>query len=156
MLMPGSLSLMKGGFPALQSSSLISRTFLAQTFPWMRCFSSCRFRKRERVSYQRRENNSITLFYSFLLRSTLVFYFGTKRSMFTFAAVTTVSSTQIYIQQYFQQLGNKSGTIHRFLPGSSWPGQAVQPPPASTGCLSSSCSSLSRCPVNQTSHTPVP
>lgn len=47
MLMPGSLSLMKGGFPALQSSSLVSRTFLAQTFPWIRCFSSCRWRETE-------------------------------------------------------------------------------------------------------------
>lgn len=50
----------------------------------------------------------------------------------------------------------KTGTKQRFLPGSSWPGQAASPPPASTGCWSSSCSFLSRCPVNQTSHTPVP
>lgn len=47
MLMPGSLSLMKGGFPARRSSSLIRRTFFAQTFPWTRCFSSCRLRNRE-------------------------------------------------------------------------------------------------------------
>lgn len=40
MLMPGSLSLMKGGFPAFQSSSLTRRTFLAHTLPWTRCFSS--------------------------------------------------------------------------------------------------------------------
>lgn len=41
MLTPGSLSLMKGGFPVFRSSSRISRTFLAQTFPWTRFFSSC-------------------------------------------------------------------------------------------------------------------
>lgn len=32
-LMPGSLSLMKGGLPDMRSSSRISRTFLAHTFP---------------------------------------------------------------------------------------------------------------------------
>lgn len=41
MLIPGSLSLMKGKLPVVRSSSLIRRTFLAQTFPWMRFLSSC-------------------------------------------------------------------------------------------------------------------
>lgn len=41
MLIPGSLSLMKGRLPVLRSSFLIRRTFLAQTFPWMRFLSSC-------------------------------------------------------------------------------------------------------------------
>lgn len=41
MLMPGSLSLIKGGLPVVLSSSRIRRTFLAHTFPWARFFSSC-------------------------------------------------------------------------------------------------------------------
>lgn len=44
MLMPGSLSLMKGGLPHFRSSSLISRMFLAQTLPWIRFLPSCEVR----------------------------------------------------------------------------------------------------------------
>lgn len=39
-LMPGSLSFIKGRFPDFLSSSLISKMFFAQTFPWTRPLSS--------------------------------------------------------------------------------------------------------------------
>lgn len=39
-LMPGSLSFINGRFPDFLSSSLISKMFFAQTFPWTRPLSS--------------------------------------------------------------------------------------------------------------------
>lgn len=110
MLIPGSLSLMKGGFPAFRSSSLISRTFLAQTFPWTRFFSSYRYK-------ERLVKKKCKLHISF---THLIFY----KLIFN-------------IQKYHKvcKISMEAGIKYRFVPGSSWPRPAVLTLPASTECL---------------------